>query len=232
MFLGVIPDAGMPWIFCGSHNTVLGREFRVAKPYIGQCILLMSFCVGSLHLNYLSLLFLLFGKWRLILIDDMTACPWIILYGWLCVAILFDLCDWMDRPGHSKRNYRLGHRSVSLFSREKKVFSFQMKVKTKLKSLNECKLSLYEGNPAPDPPLSKLKCYQRLPIYFFFFSPTNITNWELQVFISSKTCIIFIYYFYLYIHILIDDMTACPWIILYGWLCMAMLFDLCDCMDE
>ena len=36
----------MPWIFCGSHNTVLGREFRVAKPYIGQCILLMSPYVG------------------------------------------------------------------------------------------------------------------------------------------------------------------------------------------
>ena len=63
---------------------------------IGKCILLMSPCVGLLSLNYLSLLFLLFGKWQLILIDDMTACPWIILYGWLCMAVLFDLCDCMD----------------------------------------------------------------------------------------------------------------------------------------
>ena len=48
---------------------------------IGKCILLMNPCVGLLPLNYLSLLFLLFGKGRPILIDDMTACSWIIFYG-------------------------------------------------------------------------------------------------------------------------------------------------------
>ena len=71
-----------------THDSV--ENLKCRNP-IGKCILLMSSCVWLLPLNYLSLLFLLFGKWRLILIDDMTACPWIILYCWFFNVSFFNV---------------------------------------------------------------------------------------------------------------------------------------------
>ena len=56
----------------------------------------------------------------------------------------------------------------------------------------------------------------------------RVLSWKLSGYFKVDVELGKIYLF----NILIDDMTACPWIILYGWLCVAMLFDLCYCMDE
>ena len=95
----MIPDAGMPWIFCGSQNTVLGREFRVAKPYIGQCILLMSPYVGC----SLWIICLYYFFYCLVNDDLYLLTTWLPVHGlffmvdcvWLCC--LTYVIVWMSR---------------------------------------------------------------------------------------------------------------------------------------
>ena len=77
---------------------------------IGKCILLMSPRVGLLPLNYLSLLFLLFGRWRLILITytwltlihdclSMDYSLWLIVYGYAVWPMW--LYGWVGLRPHS-----------------------------------------------------------------------------------------------------------------------------------
>ena len=79
-----------------KESLAASSTFTKSPNPIGKCVFSWWALVLGCHLWIVFFIVLIFGIWLFILTYDTTACPWIILYGWLCTVMLFDLCNWMD----------------------------------------------------------------------------------------------------------------------------------------